>query len=275
MQKTKNLGEEYFLWAVMFIAAIMFLFSTAGCAALPGFFDTLFGNSVQKITRTPIYVYKPDILIAVDGVAFLGMGVTRLAPSTNIQIWSQVNIDRVEISTCSRHDVCQIKGGTLACDAKSQENPGGRFTVSRDWFGNPGKYMTYEFVPDRKEHDDSCANMTIELYDKRALAAWGYMDFRSNPESNFPAVFTCNAADTKYSGVSVCAAKAGTIQQINFEKPVDKFRADVMCNLTKVSDTRFDIKPIVGWCRASFGQNRKFHDVIVDGYDEVLLRDGK
>ncbi len=257
------------------IHSVLLALSLSGCASLQDFGNTLFGNSSQKITRTPIWVYRSDIWIEVDGGNFLGMAVTKLSPSTDVQIWSQVNIDRVEISTCSRHDVCQIKGGVLACDIKSDRNPNGRFQVNKDWFGNPGKYMVYTFIPDLKERDDSCANATIAIYDKNALAAWGYIVFRSNPENEFPATMTCNASDTKYAGVSVCSAKAGTIQQINFDKPVDKFRADAACNMTKVSDTRFDIQPVEGWCRASFAQNKKFHDLILNGYSEVLIRDGK
>ncbi len=225
------------------------------------------GKSSQKITRTPIWVYKPDLLLSVDGTNFYGVGVTALKGSSDFQVWSQVDIDRVEISTCSRHDVCQFKGGALACDQT-------RFTIAADWFRNPGKYMSYHFVPDRKEKDDSCANVMIAVYDKNALAAWGFLDFR-NPDVGFPAEFTCNATDWKFSGVSVCTAKAGTIQEINFSSPVDNFRAEPSCGIKKISETEFEFQPQVGWCRASFSQGHKFHDVILNGYDEVLVRDGK
>ncbi len=238
------------------------------CASLQDFGNILFGNSSQKITRTPIWLYKPDLLIGVDGVNFLGMGVTKLSPNTVVRVWSQVDIDRVEISTCSRHDVCQLKGGALACNMD-------RFTITTDWFGNPAKYMDYIFIPDQKETDDSCANMTISIYDKNALAAWGYLDFRTHPENNFPAKMTCNASDIAFAGVSVCSAKAGTIQEINFSKPVDKYRAEPSCNIKKMSDTEFEFQPAIGWCRASFAQDKKFHDLIMNGYDEVLIRDGK
>ncbi len=262
-----------FLMEVTVCFAVAFILSS--CASLQDFANVIFGNSSQKITRTPIWVYKPDLLIGVNGVNFFGMGVTALADETAVSIWSQVDIDRVEISTCSRHDVCQIKGGALACSIKTDDNPGGRFEVSVDWFGNPGKTMLYHFIPDRKERDDSCANMLITVYDKNALASWGYLVLRTNPLNNFPAQFTCNATDWQFRGVSVCSAKAGTIQEINFASAVDNFRADDSCNIKKISDKEFEFQPVVGWCRASFAQGLKFHDVIMNGYDEVLVRDGK
>ncbi len=249
-------------------AAFAAAFLLNSCASLQDFGNVLFGTSAQKITRTPIWVYKPDLLIGVDGKNFYGMAVTTLSNKTDVSIWSQVAISRVEISTCSRHDVCQIKGGELACDSS-------RFDVEQDWFGNAGKTMLYHFVPDRKERDDSCANALIAIYDKNALAAWGFIDFRDNPANNFPAEFTCNATDWKFQGVSVCSAKAGTIQEINFATPVDNYRADDSCGIKKISDKEFEFQPQIGWCRASFAQGKKFHDVIMNGYDEVLIRDGK
>lgn len=248
---------------------LVFALGLSSCASLQDFANIIAGNSSQKITRTPIWVYRPDLEIIVDGATFSGVGVTTLSPDNDdIQIQSQVDIDRVEISTCSRHDVCQVKGGDLACDPS-------RFLVERSFFGNAGKFMTYHFKPDSKEKDDSCANMMIAIYDKNSLAAWGYLDFRTQPENNFPAHFTCNAADWDFMGVSVCSAKAGTIQLIRFDQPVDNFRAESSCNIKKVSDKEFEFQPAVGWCRASFAQGQKFHDVILNGYDEVLIRDGK
>lgn len=243
----------------------------SSCAALQDFANVLIGNSSQKITRTPIWVYRPDLVMQVgDQVFYGGMGVVPLPiiGGIDVKIWSQVDIDRVEISTCSRHDVCQKKGGALACDST-------RFTVTTDWFGNPEKFMTYHFVPDRKERDDSCANAMIAVYDKNTLGAWGFMDFRGNVENTFPSRMTCNASDIAFDGVSVCSAKAGTIQQISFDQPIDNFRAEASCGIKKTSDGQYDFYPAMGWCRASFGSGVRYHDVIINAYDEVLIRDGK
>jgi len=239
-----------------------------GCASLQDFFNILSGNSTQKITKTPIWLYKPDLKISIDEVKFYGFGAAVILPQTDIVVDSIVDADRVEVTTCSRHDVCQIKSGELACDLK-------RFQISTDWFGNPKHTLIYHFIPDAKERDDSCAQMFLAVYDKNALASWGFLAFRSNPERNFPARMTCNAQDILYKGTSACSVKAGTIQEINFDQPIDNFKADKSCGIIKVSDTEFEMQPTVGWCRASFGIKDKYHDLVLNAYDEVLIRDGK
>ncbi len=252
---------------------LVFTLGLAGCASMQDFGNILFGTSAQKITRTPVWVYKPDIRMGVDGRTFDGYGVSILTDETQIKIQSLVSIDRVQISTCSRLDVCQIKGGELACPIWDTEHLDGRFAIERGWFGAIGKSMIYRYAPDRteKEHD-ACANMEIMIYDKNVLAAWGFLYFRRSPEKNFPAQMTCNGTDWNWAGSSACSVKAGTIQKISFKDPVDNYKADDSCGLKKLSDKEFEFKPLVGWCRASFGQALKYHDVIINGFDEVLLR---
>jgi hypothetical protein len=247
------------------LVALLIALPLTGCASFPDLINVLFGRSAQKITRTPIWVYRPDLELGVGGIAFQGMAVSGLEAVNDIQVQSPVHIDRVEVSTCSRHDVCQVKGGYLACDLS-------RFTVDTGWFGSAGKYMTYRFIPDEREKRDSCSNLTIEIYDKNALAAWGYVFLRTSPEIYFPASFTCNATDWKFSGVSVCSAKAGTLQEIRLPAAPAHIRADDSCGLKKITDTKYEFQPAVGWCRASFELNKKFHDVVLSGYDEVLIR---
>lgn len=248
------------LWPVVLTTGL------TGCASLTDIGDVLFGRNSQKITKTPIWLYKPDLVTQVNGQgSYTGVNVMTLLPTNEIKVWSLIDIDRVEISTCSRHDVCQKKAGDLACDKT-------RFTVPADWFGNPGKFMSYKFVPDAKEKDYACANMTIAVYNKNALAAWAYVVFNSAPEMGFPARMSCNANDLNFNGLSACSVKAETIQSISMDYPIDSYKAEDNCQIKKVVDGTFEFKPKVGWCRASFKSGKKFHDVIFNAYDEVLVR---
>lgn len=253
------------IWPAVFAVGL------SSCASLTDISDVIAGRSSQKITRTPIYVYKPDLVMQVGDKAFHdGTGVVAMPVSgaTEIQIWSMVNVDRVEVETCSRHDVCQRKGGKLAC----RED---RFKVPADWFGNPGKYMTYKFSPSMKEKEHPCSNMMISIFDKNVLAAWSFLVFSGNLDS-FPSRMSCNASDMNFNqGVSVCSAKTGTIQQINFDYPIDNFRASESCSMKKTVDGEFEFKPAIGWCQASFHSGKKKHHVIINGYDEVLIREAK
>jgi hypothetical protein len=238
----------------------------SGCASLQDFGNILFGKSEQKATRTPIWVYRPDLRITVDSVAFEGRAVTAISDRTAIQVDSLVNIDRVEVSSCSRHDVCQVKAGELACDPS-------RFAVDTTWFGNAKRKMVYWFQPNDRERRDACANLTIAVFDKNALAAWGHVVFRDSPQDNFPARFSCNAREWAFKGTSVCSTKIGYIQAIKFDEPVDNWRADDGCHMRKLSNQEFEFQPGLGWCNASFFRGLKFHEVIINAYDEVLIRD--
>lgn len=248
------------------IFIILTLLTLAGCASFPDISNTLFGRSTQKITRDPIWVYKPDIRIGVDGVTFEGMGVTTLSDEKAIYIESLVDIDRVSISSCSREDTCQVKAGTMACDPS-------RFRVDKDWFGNPGKKMLYVYRPSEREKEGNCSNLTIAIYDKKVLAAWGYLVLRSHPDQNFPARMSCNANDWTFAGHSVCSVKAGTIQKMYFDPPVEDYEVDKECNMKKISNKEFEIQPVIGWCHAGFFRDGKYHGITVNGYEEVLIRE--
>lgn len=247
---------------------LAFALGLAGCASLQDIANILSGNTSQKITKTPIWLYMPDLEMKANDTVIKGAGTTLLESKNDIQVWSPVDADRVEVTTCARHDVCQIKGGQLACDLT-------KFEVNTDFFGNANKYLVYHFIPGRDEMDDSCSNMMIAVYDKNTLASWGYIFFEQNEADHFPALFTCNATDHYFSGVSVCSSQAGIIQEINFQIPVDDFEAESACNIKKISSKEFEFQPAVGWCRASFIQGKKFHDVVINAYSDVLIRDGK
>lgn len=262
MIQRRGVQDLLLVWAL----GAMVVLGLSSCASLGDLSNVLFGRASQRITRDPIWVYRPDIRIGVDDEIFEGMAVTELQDEVPIFIESLVDIDRVEISSCSRHDVCQVKAGTMNCDPS-------RFHVERDWFGNAGKKMLYVFRPSAREREGFCANLTIAIYDKKVLAAWGYLAFRSKPGENFPARMSCNAVDWRFKGHSVCFAKAGHVQRIYFDPPAEDFEAEKSCNIKKISMAEFEFQPEIGWCRAGFMRDGKYHGVTINGYDEVLVRE--
>lgn len=262
MIKKRGVVDLFLVWATGAMVAL----GLCSCASFPDIANTLFGRSSQKITRDPIWIYRPDIRLGLDDELFEGMAVTELKDENPIYVESLVDIDRVEISSCSRHDVCQVKAGTMACDPT-------RFRVETDWFRNAGKKMLYVYRPSAREREGNCSNLTIAIYDKKVLAAWGYVAFRSMPEKNFPARMSCNAVDWRFKGLSLCFAKAGHVQRIYFEPPVDDYDAEASCNIKKISMSEFEFQPEIGWCRAGFMRDGKYHGVTINGYDEVLTRE--
>lgn len=244
--------------SIFVLIGIAIIFYLTGCAALPGFFDNLFGDKRSKATRVPLTVYRADLQIAVDGGLFDGIGVTLSKGSTTIDITSQIHIDRVEVETCSRQDVCQ---NGKPCSAV--------FNVDSGWWGSSGKHMTYEYTPSAVERTESCP-IYFRVYDKAALAAWGYLAFRNGEE--LPATFTCNGIDWRFSGHSVCQTKSGLIQRISFAQDVEDYDADQGCNMKKIDKRTFELRPALGLCTGKFLANDKWHGMDVIAYDETLIR---
>ncbi len=248
------------LWPVVFAAGL------SGCASLKDFNNVLFGYSAQKATRTPIWVYKPDLRFNVGGRDFTGMAVTALS-TAELRITSEIDIDRVEISAFDRHDVCQNKQN-LPCDNR-------RFALETGWFGSSGKKMTYHFIPSDLERKYKTVSLMISIYSKNSLAAWGYLILRDPSTDNLPAHMTCNGGDWQWAGRSVCSTKNGTLIGLDFKEPVAAYKADDSCHATQTGPLSYEFKPDIGWCFAEFGKGENFHRMTINGYDEVLLRGEK
>jgi len=240
------------------IGPIAFAIGLSGCAALPGIIDTLFGQARGQATRTPLYVYRADLFLKVNNQAFDGVGVTELSDRVNIEVTSQINLDRVEIETCSRQDVCQ---NGKPCPAT--------FKIDTDWFGKPGKKLYYAYLPTELEKGPSCP-IYIRVFDKRALAAWGFLAFRNNED--LVGHMLCNGEKKDSVGHSVCQVKAGLIQTFKTDVPVEEFSADIECGLKKIDDKTFEIRPILGKCVAKFYSQTHWHELNLIAYDEVLIR---
>ncbi len=237
------------------------LLTLCGCAAMPNILDTLFGNTRQRATREPLYVYKADLYITVDGTSFDGLGVTVSKSKTDIDIQSVIHLDRVEVETCSRQEVCENE---KQCSSNFQ-------AIDDGWFGATGKHMVYHYTPTAFEAMGNCP-IYFRVYDKSALAAWGFLAFRSLDE-NVPAKFVCNGTNWKFAGHSVCQIKAGLPQQLSFDSPIDDFDADSNCGLTKIDSKHFEFRPVLGLCTAKFLSGPgHWHGLDLIAYDEVLVR---
>lgn len=243
------------------LGLLAFALSLSACAAFPKMFDTLFGTTREPATETPLYTYRADLLITVDGKTFDGVGVTLAQDETYLQISSLINLDRVEIETCSRQDVCQ-NGKNCASSF---------YSVETGWFGSPGKRMIYHYVPNAIEKQGKCP-IYVKVFDKQALAAWGFVAFRNGVEENLSAHFACNGIGWTFAGHSMCQTKAGLIQEISFEQDIDDFDVDESCNVTKVDNRNFRLRPDRGLCTGMFHSKGKYHALELIAYKTVLVR---
>lgn len=213
----------------------------AGCSGLP--------TAPAPINSKPLYSYRPDMTIAVDGKQFTGMAVTALG-SKSIQVNSPAAMDALTISSCSR--------------AFKVEK------VDEGWFGGSGHAFTYQYNPTPIESDGFCP-LYIRVFDSSGTTDWGYVAFRTD-QKNLPAWVDCGEQHIQWAGISVCAVQSGMREQITFSKPVN-YQADSLCKVEPKDNKTFVVSTTaVGFCYVSFSDGQNFHDLILLGWDQDHLR---
>lgn len=237
----------FLLWIC--VAAIFMTF-IMGCASTRG----------QLATKLPLYTYKADIAVTVDGKSFDGMGVTSVEGPKTISLQSKARFDLLRITSCHRSKV----------EEKVDWQSG--------WFGLGGKAAkayTYTYVPLPIEQEAYCP-LYIEAYEKRegaldgVIAAWGYVAFRTG--ESLPAITECNGTRWKFAGISVCQTKAGLEQAISFDRPITRLVANDLCKITQKDDRTFRVRSGNGFCYATFTDGKEKHSLVLLGYEEVLVR---
>lgn len=207
----------------------------------------------QKATRLPLWTYKADIEISVDGKTFDGMAVTKLDGAKSISIRSKARLDLLAISSCHREFTEE------------------RVDYKEGWFGIGGasaKSYVYEFAPTNIEKEAYCP-LYIQAFDKNGVAAWGYVAFRTI--ENLPARTECNGVGWRFSGISVCQTRAGFEQAISFDRAV-KIASNELCKIEAKSDREFRVRSGKGFCLATFTDGVERHRLVLLGYDEILIR---
>jgi len=241
-KRHKKLGLALFLFCVIAMIATIFL----GCATVQ-----------QKATKLPLYTYKADIEISVDGGTFDGMAVTSIEGTKTITIRSKAKLDLLTISSCHREF--------------TQE----RVDYKSGWFGLGGSSATkfvYTFKPSDIERESFCP-LYIQAFQVSGLAAWGYVAFRTN--ENLPAKTECNGVVwNRFAGISVCQSRSGFEQRITFDRPV-KFTSNSLCRIDARSDRDFRVRAGKGFCLATFTDGKDTHRLVLLGYDEILVRGGE
>ena len=198
-------------------------------------------------TEKPYYNYHPEMQIGLGGRHYRGLAATKLSGPIAIQITSPITLDRVEFSTPGRHEVIR------------NFDPG--------WFSDVTKVMTYNYVPTAYEMETN-ASLHIQAFSSGVQKAWGMVMFRQ--EEQLKGHIDCNGEGWNYSGVSVCATKAGLEQQLKFEVPVI-YEAGPNCTIKQSEDKKsFLVRSGIGWCRAVFSDSQNFHTLDLLGYDEVI-----
>lgn len=224
------------------------LFFLSGCDFVVTALD-YFQNASSKVERPPLYNYKADMVITVDGLRFTGIAVANMSNSIDIKIKSKARLYVLSIETCSRH-----------------------FTVDKadkNWFGGVGKEFEYRFRPNEKEKQGNCP-MYIRALDLNGTAAWGMVHFKTN--ETLKAKVSCNGSTITFNGLTACQTKSSLIQSIHFDKAITAFDSNDKCNLKELDNKHFEIRPENGFCFATFFTGLELHRAVFLGFNEVFVR---
>lgn len=230
------------------LLAIFLLLAAASCAL---YFTTGCSSLQQKNPGhpKPLYNYKADMEITIDGQKFDGMAVAALASPKEFTAVSRAKLDVLIVSSCQRYEKFE--------------------KVGNKWYGGSGRTFEYTYKPSATELAKGCA-LYLQAFDQSGLTDWGYIAFRT--DEKLGAEVECNGSTRSFAGHSVCQSKAGLEQAIQFPGPVKYFSADESCNIKRASESRFTFRPVIGFCTAQFSDGAEFHSLTALGFDEVFVR---
>lgn len=128
--------------------------------------------------------------------------------------------------------------------------------------------FSYEYVPNRLIESGSCI-LQITFLDSKGYHQFGAISFRD--DETLPADLSCNGSRIAYEGASVCQGKAGTLQVIQFEEPV-QVKASKGCDKPSSDDDKAWEYPIKeGFCVYLFrSHSEEFHKLTTFGYTDFV-----
>lgn len=212
-------------------------------------------SSVTQKTTGPYTSYRAEMIFDVNGadgpMEYRGLALVPSAPETTLRLTSPIPLDRLEISTCGRHEVRR--------DVDKQST----------WFseGESGYELVYTYRPTAEESKGVCPIM-FQAFSKDSQKAWGMLFFKS--DQTLPAEMDCNGGHRKFSGLSICQSKAGIDQLLVFKVPV-MFESNSNCVITTEDKKSHLVRSTKEFCRASFTDGKNYHDLVLLGYNQVII----
>lgn len=222
-----------------FVISALLMSALSGCA------------SVKSAMNDSYTSYRAEMFFAIGTRSYRGLALAPPAASTTVTLTSPIPLDRLEISSCGRHEVYR------EVDKRS------------GWFGktSSGYEMAYTYKPTEQEATGMCPLM-FQAFSKEAQKAWGMLFFKS--DQGLSSVMYCNGVKWEFSGLSVCQTKAGLEQMLKFEVPV-KYEASPECSIATTDNKTFMVRSRNEFCKASFSDGHLFQDMVLLGYKQVVI----
>lgn len=195
-------------------------------------------------SASPEKIYKRNLSIQIDGKKFQG---TYLAPNKKaykIKIRSKVSVELLKINTCHREETAL----------------------------KIGRKHEYTYVVTPLEQSRPCP-MEIGAFDTKGKHAWAFIDFYRGGIENLSATLSCNGAATKSTGASLCQARAGLLQMIQFNEAVKVKSPSKDCSVPQSRDGKiWKVKISPKKCIYVFYKSSKsIHRLTTLGFQDYLF----
>jgi hypothetical protein len=193
--------------------------------------------------------YRRTLELDVNSMKGVGNLVAPQAPSYNLKLKADMDLDFLVLKSCNREVIAEKNGSSFVYN-----------------------YSPLPGIEDNR----ACPVMITGVEKSTAKKVWGYLDFQDQ-RNLLPATVKCNGEMKRYGGVSVCQAKAGLIQRIEFDgEALGEALTDIHpdCALTQINPKTFEFKMARGLCYFKFVEKaapNRFHRLSSFGWDEILL----
>lgn len=198
--------------------------------------------------------YKKDMKISVNGFKSTGTLVLPKASIYNFEFESYGDLDLFTFTTCHREI--------------SKEEAG-----ERGIFGNKKKTKV-PYLPASIEY--SACPIDVGGYDAdKGRHSWGFIAIE-NDAHKLPANVQCNGEQYNSRGTTVCQARTGLVQSLEFERDV-VFTFDKTCEPVKhtYKNNVFQFNMVKGNCVIYFKEvdaPNRIHELMLFGYEKILIR---
>ena len=158
------------------------------------FFILMSSCSTQGGTFPVTTNFKKTLSMVVNGTAGKGVLVVNKAPVYEIDITLDDRAELIKLTTCHREII-----------------------VERGSFKSKISHKVSFRIQAGIENEGFCT-INIGAFDLQGQHAWGLVEIKNE---TLPATQFCNGEARRWDGVSICQARKGLIQRIQFDQPVN------------------------------------------------------
>lgn len=201
--------------------------------------------------------YKKDLKFTVNGESFEGLAVLNTGTSYAFSIAPEKPFDLFTAATCHR----EIDADQVTIEKKSR------------WFGASNKQVVrFEYTPRLGLETGTYCGLEIGVYDKdNGQEYWGFIDFNNDIGRGLDALVYCNGEKLAASNSAICQSRAGLIQKVSFNEPVEVLSD---CSDFETEDSLgFKFQMPYESCVSLFHNENGMFRLTTFGYNRIKIKD--